>query len=134
MRRIVLRRTGCHQPVRNNWQIRKERIFFDEPDERIYVLITEGPVPAERKIFEDIEMGLLIGSDKIRGIVLIIDPSGVPLQSNFLLQNGALSDSTQKTELKEFLIEKGRVKGKAEYKGEDGIRTYMVSFDVPLKN
>jgi len=63
----------------------------------------------------------------IRGIELIIDPSGVPLQSNFLLQNGALSDSTQKTELKEFRIENGRVKGKPEYKGEDGIRTYTVS-------
>ncbi len=113
----------------------KERIFFDEPDERIYVLITEGPVPPERKIFEDnIEMGLLIGSDKIRGIELIIDASGLPLQSNFLLQNGTLADSTQKTELNGFRIENGRVKGKAEYKGEDGIRTYTVSFDAPLKN
>jgi hypothetical protein len=109
--------------------------FFDEPDERIYVLITEGPVPPKRKIFEDnIEMGLLIGSDKIRGIELIIDPSGLPLQSNFLLQTGTLSDSTQKTELNGFRIENGRVKGKAEYKGEDGIRTYLVSFDAPLKN
>lgn len=113
----------------------KERIFFDEPDERIYLVITEGPVPPDRKIFEDnIEMGLLIGLDKIRGIELIIDPSGLPLQSNFLLQTGTLSDSTQKTELKEFRIENGRVKGKAEYKGEDGIRTYSVSFDAPLKN
>jgi len=56
------------------------------------------------------------------------------LQSNFLLENGALSDSTQKTELKEFRVENGRVKGKAEYKGEDGIRTYTVSFEAPLKN
>jgi len=113
----------------------KERIFFDEPDERIYVLMTEGPVPRDKKIFEDsFEMGMLIGSDKIRGIELIIDPSGVPLQSSFLLKNGTLSDSTQKTELKEFRIENGRVKGRAEYKGEDGIRTYSVTFDAPLKN
>ena len=113
----------------------RERIFFDEPDERIFVLITEGPVAPDKKIFEDnFEMGMLIGSDKIRGIELIIDPSGVPLQSNFLLQNGTLSDSTERTELKEFRIENGRVKGRAEYKGEDGIRTYSVTFDAPLKN
>jgi len=113
----------------------KERIFFDEPDERVFVLMTEAPVPQNRKIFEDkMEMGMLIGSDKIRGIELIIDSSGVALQSNFLLKNGTLSDSTQRTELKEFRIENGRVKGKAEYKGEDGIRTYSVSFDAPLKN
>ena len=41
---------------------------------------------------------------------------------------------TERTELKEFRIENGRVKGKAEYKGEDGIRTYSVTFDAPLKN
>lgn len=113
----------------------RERIFFDEPDEYIHVLITEGPVAQDKKIFEDnFEMGRLIGEDKIRGIELLIDPSGVPLASHFLLQSGTLSDSTERTKIIEFKIENGRVRGKAEYRGEDGIRTYTVSFDARLKN
>jgi hypothetical protein len=113
----------------------REKIFFDERDEQIYILITESPAPKERKIFTNsMEMGLLIGSDKIRGIRLTVDASGVVWAASFLLQSGTLTDSTDRTKVTEIRIENGRVKGKAEYQGEDGIRTFTVTFDAPLKN
>lgn len=100
------------------------------------------------------------GSDKIRGIKLSVRPwkldhkpeggtyqswemgigiggdRGDPLISRVIGQSGMVSDNnTQNKSLTDFKIENGRVRGKAQYKGEDGIRTttYSVSFDAPLR-
>ena len=100
------------------------------------------------------------GSDKIRGIRLTVRPwkldhkpeggtyqswemgigiggdRGEPVVSRVIGQSGMVSDNnTQNKSLTDFKIENGRVRGKAQYKGEDGIRTttYSVSFDAPLR-
>ena len=70
-------------------------------------------------------MGIGIGGDR-----------GEPMISRVIGQSGLVSDNNQQNKsLKEFKIENGRVRGNAQYKGEDGARitTYAVSFDAPLR-
>src|SRR6185436_4062270 len=75
--------------------------------------------------FESWEMGIGIGGDR-----------GEPVVSRVIGLSGMVSDNnTQNKSLKDFKLEGGKVQGKAQYKGEDGIRTtpYSVSFDAPLR-
>lgn len=109
----------------------RERRFFDEPDETIYVLVTESPVAKEKALFADLSKMRELGEQgKLRGLVMTFEPSGAVWGGTVFLEAISLGRPT----LSGFKIENGRVKGKAEYKGDDQSQPYTVTFDAPLKN
>ena len=137
---------------------RERNIRPPDPGGVIDLFITNQPLPED--ILTRMIENQYRGSDKIRGIMLTIRPwkldhgpqggdfaswemgvgiggdRGEPVVSRAIGQSGMVSDNnTQNKSLKDFKIEDGRVRGKAQYKGEDGIRTttYSVSFDAPLR-
>lgn len=106
----------------------------EKPKGAIEVIITNQPLPED--IVTKIQESKYEGSDKIRGIVLIIDPSGeADLITRFLLQSGTVSPSGLLVRRGNPKIENGMVRGKIECRSVhvDEI-TYSVSFDAPLKN
>jgi hypothetical protein len=136
----------------------RERDFgTPEQGEVIDLFFTNQPMTEE--MLTDIRKNQYRGSDKLRGIRLTVRPGkltqnpqggefemfamgigiggdrGEPVVSGLLDQEGLVYDSrSQSMLLKEFKTENGRVTGKAQYKGEDGIRTtiYSITFDAPL--
>jgi len=146
-------------------EIKLRYVYAQERDSRppdpggvIDLFITNQPLAED--ILTRISENQYHGSDKIRGIRLSIRPwklehgpeggkyqsqemgigiggdKGGPVISRVIDQSGTVSDNNRQNKwLKDFKIEHGRVRGKAEYKGEDGIRTttYSVSFDAPLR-
>lgn len=119
-----------------------ERLYFFQRDRKpedggiVELIITNQPVAEDllTKIVED----NYHGSAETRGIRLIIDSFGKEaFQVNyFLLQSDPVAVSGFATNEGRAKIENGSVKGKIDYKIESAssIRTYSVSFDVPLKN
>lgn len=114
---------------------RKERLFFDEPEEHVRVLMTDKAVAAELlpKAFES---EFLPSGIELRGVELLIDEFGVirkystrswgaPISSKVTSLGGEL-------DIRECAIEKERVKGRIEYKKE-GDKKFSATFDVPLK-
>ena len=137
---------------------RERNIRPPDPGGAIDLFITNQPLPED--ILTRMTENQYRGSDKIKGIMLTIRPwkldhgpagdtfqswemgigiggdRGEPVVSRFIGQSGMVSDNnTQNKSLTDFKIENGRVRGKAIYKGEDGIRTttYSISFDAPLR-
>lgn len=113
------------------------RLYTDsgEPKgELIEVIMTNQPLPED--LLTDILKDKYHGSDKLRGIVLIIEPSEEHLWvTYFLLQSGTVPQSGMTTNRGKPRIENGRITGKIEYKNEDVLdtRTYSVSFKATLK-
>lgn len=101
--------------------------------ELIEVIMTNQPLPED---LTNILKDKYHGSDKLRGIMLIIEPSEEHLWvTYFLLQSGTVPQSGMTTSRGSPRIENGRVTGKIEYKNEDVLdtRTYSVSFEATLK-
>jgi len=98
------------------------------------VIVTNQPLSED--ILTRIQENKYHGSDKVRGIDLIIESSGEhSWVTYFLLQSGTVPQGGMTDSRGAPKIENGRIRGKIEYKNEDvlDVRTYSISFDAPLK-
>lgn len=110
----------------------KQRLFFDEPEEKTVVLVTDKPIPNDKKA--EI-VGEVASLDKhgLRGLTFMINEFGKMYWGYIIAKSDLLNTNMFKNV--EYAVENGRVKGKADFdKGDDDTRDFSVTFDAPLKN
>ena len=113
---------------------RRHKIFFDEPEERVLVMVTNKPFPNAARQASLGDLVALPRENKLRGVRFTVTQNGSLVWSVPFDENGVLMN-TNVFEVSECRIEGDRVIGKVTYKDdksdEDQIE-YTVAFDVPI--
>ncbi len=114
---------------------RREKVFFDEPETIVHVLITDVPIPKEH-VAAALNNDFLPDALQVKGIHLKTDTDG-KLEKYSLREWGvsvAISMIGQANELavKELAAAKDRVKGRVVGNDETNKRSFSVTFDAPL--
>jgi hypothetical protein len=114
---------------------RGERVFFDEPEKIVHVLITDVPIPAEHleAAFND---GFLPDDLKVKGIHLKTDADGKLIKYSVREWGNPVAISivrgADELAVKEVAATGDRVKGKVSSKNEANKQSFSVTFDAPL--
>lgn len=119
----------------------REKLFFDEPEEFLHLVLTEEPLPRDEKIynggFEEVDFTTPY---QAIGLAIKLTPSGVARTGVFILKTGSRSLSKglvhnyQHNNLKvsDFKLENGQVTCKISYKVDSD--EFTASFNAPIKN
>jgi hypothetical protein len=98
------------------------------PKERITVLITDDRLPKETLLYS-FERAIPRG---YYGLYLYLDSSGNFETFTIKHPNGYLSETA--ASLSGLKLENGKIAGTAQYKSQDGDKSYSVTFEAPLKD
>jgi hypothetical protein len=110
---------------------RRHRIFFDEPEERILVMIANRPLSGAARLASLGDLIALPRENKLRGVRFTVTQNGNIIWSVPFDETGVLL-STNVFEVSECRIEGDRVIGKVTYKHDKDRVEYAVAFDVPI--
>jgi hypothetical protein len=111
-----------------------KRIFYDEPEEVIYVLVCDQPLEGSAlrdMLFQD--RGFVVERPGVHGLHLKVNQYGnISAAQVLAVEGGSYGAGYGLIASKESRIESGRVIGKAADKGRDGECEFSISFDTPI--
>ncbi len=119
----------------------REKLFFDEPEEFIHLVLTEEPLPRDEKVYKGgLEVVDFTTPYQVMGFAIKLTPSGVARTGVFILKTGSRSLSkglvhnyqNNNLRVSDFKLENGKVIGKITYKVD--AEEFTASFNAPIKN
>lgn len=110
----------------------KERLFFDEPEEKTVVLVTDKPIPRDKKA-EVVDEVQSLDRHGVQGLRFMINEFREVYWVYFIAKSDLFN--TNSFNNVEWVVENDRVRGKADFaKSGSDTRDFSVTFDAPLKN